>query len=82
MSKKIILKSCKTEKRHLPARFSSLTPDANTITASQFPCDWHLYPTGIVYKFVAKKLPNGRKREIDYAFNPYVTRHLTKISCT
>ena len=52
------LKSDQTERHRLPAQFSSLTPDATTITPSQLPRDWHLYPTGIIYKFDAQKFPS------------------------
>ena len=29
------------------------------------PRDWHFYPTGIVYKFDAQKLPHVGKRKIE-----------------
>ena len=54
-------------KGRLPAEFSSLTPDETTITApySLPEEEWHLYPTGIIYKFKAEKLQHCRKRKIE-----------------
>ena len=45
----------------LPTQFSSLTPDATAIRRSQFPRNWHLYSTGIIYKFDAQKLSHEQK---------------------
>ena len=59
---KVFLKSGQTERHRLPAKFSYLTPDSTAITRSQLPRDWHLYPTGIIYKFDAQKLScDGRQ---------------------
>ena len=53
--------SAQTEISRLPTQYSSLTPDHNYISGpnatSDDPRDWLLYPTGIIFKIDAKKLP-------------------------
>ena len=73
--KNLNFNSGQTEISRLPAQYniSSLTPDHNYISGpnvtSNDPRDWLLYPTGIIFKINAKKLPvktgpSKRKRSV------------------
>ena len=49
----------KNEEHRLPSSAHSLRPDCSTINlaeTSEKPEDWLFHPSGISYKFVAKKL--------------------------
>ena len=71
--------SAQTEFSRLPPQYSSLRPDHYFISGpnSTFhePRDWLLYPTGIIFKIDAKKLPDKsgrgkRKRSISPTAGP------------